>query len=74
MLIEKEFYFDRHGQTDWNIRHRAQGQTDIPLNAKGLQQAKQAAESVANLKFGTICSSPLSRAIQTAEEIASTTG
>jgi len=74
MLKEKEFYFVRHGQTDWNVAHRAQGQTDIPLNAKGRQEAKDAAESAADLKFETICSSPLSRAVETAEAIASVTG
>ena len=73
MLNEKEFYFVRHGQTDWNLAHRAQGQTDVPLNVTGRQEAKEAAESAAQLKFGTICSSPLSRAVETAEAIASIT-
>jgi len=74
MLTEKEFYFVRHGQTDWNIEHRAQGQTDVPLNIKGRQQAFDAAQSVTQLKFATICSSPLSRALETANAIASVTG
>ena len=74
MLIEKEFYFVRHGQTDWNINHQAQGQTDVPLNATGRQQAKAAGQSAAHLMFSTIYSSPLSRAIETAEEIAKMTG
>ena len=74
MLVEKEFYFIRHGQTDWNLNHRAQGQTDVPLNNKGRQQAQNAAKVAAHLKFGTICSSPLSRAVETAQTIASATG
>jgi broad specificity phosphatase PhoE len=32
-------YFIRHGETDWNVEHRMQGQLDIPINARGEQQA-----------------------------------
>jgi len=34
-----DFYFLRHGETDWNVALRLQGGTDIPLNARGRQQA-----------------------------------
>ena len=74
LITEKEFYFVRHGQTDWNLEHRAQGQTDVPLNAAGQQQAIDAAQSAAQVTFGTICSSPLSRAVETASAIAKVTG
>jgi probable phosphoglycerate mutase len=33
------FYFMRHGETDWNVEGRLQGQRDIPLNAVGYGQA-----------------------------------
>lgn len=74
LLVEKAFYFIRHGLWDWNLDHRAQGQIDVPLNRKGRQQAQEAAEVATHLKFGTICSSPLSRAVETAQVIASVTG
>ena len=35
-------YIMRHGKTDWNIQHKLQGRTDIPLNEEGRQMAKQA--------------------------------
>jgi len=73
VLTETEFYFVRHGQTDWNLAHRAQGQTDISLNDDGRREAHRAARAAATLGFGTICSSPLSRARETAEIIRNAT-
>lgn len=66
------FYFVRHGQTDWNKEHRGMGQTDIPLNEIGIQQAHAAAKNIAYLEISKIVSSPLKRAIETSEIIAST--
>ena len=37
------FYFTRHGETEWNVKKKIQGTTDIPLDEKGIQQAKRAA-------------------------------
>lgn len=68
-LTRTPFYFLRHGQTDWNLENRAQGQTDVPLNATGIAQANAACSMVSGLNIQTICSSPLSRALKTAEVI-----
>ncbi len=75
----------RHGQTDWNLERRFQGQTDIALNELGYRQAQQAAErlqafaasarqSDPDFSWQVIVSSPLLRARQTAEVIASQLG
>lgn len=74
MLTKLPFYYLRHGQTDWNIDHRGQGQTDVPLNDKGLAQAKRASEIVGDLGIKTICTSPLSRALETANIIQAVCG
>ena len=60
----------RHGQTDWNIDGRFQGRRDIPLNSRGVLQAEAAAGALRRLRFGSIWSSPLSRAHRTAQLIA----
>lgn len=64
-------YLIRHGETNWNIEWRLQGQTDVPLNETGLQQAKEAAKRLKEIPFDGIYSSPLQRAKDTACTIAS---
>lgn len=59
----------RHGETDWNIEGRYQGQEDPPLNEQGLKQARQLARDIAKLDIDVLYSSPLLRASQTAEII-----
>ena len=64
------FIFLRHGQTDWNLQGRFQGHADIPLNATGLQQARDAAVRLTPLAIDRVVSSPLIRALKTAAIVA----
>ncbi|BFU46412.1 histidine phosphatase family protein [Krasilnikovia sp. MM14-A1004] len=64
----------RHGNTDWNAERRVQGQTDVPLNDLGQQQAVDAAELLARLGPAAIVSSDLRRAADTASALAALTG
>jgi broad specificity phosphatase PhoE len=61
----------RHGQTDWNIDFRLQGVTDVALNETGIEQARLAASALNLNDWDFIASSPLSRARDTADIVAS---
>jgi broad specificity phosphatase PhoE len=64
----------RHGRTEWNAAGRIQGQTDVPLDETGVQQALQAAPFLAAEEPDAIISSDLQRASRTAEALAALTG
>ncbi len=64
----------RHGVTDWNYEGRAQGHTNIPLNAEGRRQAEAVAVRLATEPWDHIYSSPLLRARATAQAICRRTG
>ncbi len=60
----------RHGETDWNVDTRIQGQLDIPLNERGRWQAHRLAAAVADEGLSAVYASDLLRAYQTAESVA----
>ena len=66
----------RHGETPYNVERRFQGQTHVPLNDKGVEQAHALAEAVATsgIDFVSLWCSPLARARQTADVVAARTG
>lgn len=66
-LPRSEFWFLRHGQTDYNARGLSQGAIDIPLNEVGRAQARRAAPLLAGRGLVGIVSSPMQRARETAE-------
>ncbi len=62
-------YLIRHGETEWNRALRLQGQSDIPLNDIGIELAEITADAIKDIRFDRIYSSPLIRAVKTAEII-----
>lgn len=72
MITPTRYWYLRHGETDWNRQGLSQGRTDIPLNATGIAQAEAAGEVLlreaqGDLRIDRIVSSPLARALRTAE-------
>jgi 2,3-bisphosphoglycerate-dependent phosphoglycerate mutase len=65
-----ELLFIRHGETDWNVQQRFQGQLDVPLNATGHAQAQRMAAKLAHEPHDLLFSSDLQRAWQTATPLA----
>lgn len=60
----------RHGETEWNVTKIFRGRIDIELSQTGMKQAELLAEYLSDTKVDAIYSSPLKRALQTAEVIA----
>ncbi|SHE57040.1 probable phosphoglycerate mutase [Atopostipes suicloacalis DSM 15692] len=64
-----DIYIVRHGQTLFNYLERVQGWSDSPLTALGIQQGKEVGEHLSLVKFDSIYSSDLKRAVDTAKYI-----
>ena len=64
-----KIYLMRHGETKWNKRSKLQGQVDIPLAPKGIEQAEMTSEGMKDIPFDHIFSSPLKRAYKTAQVV-----
>lgn len=60
-------YLVRHGETDWNAAGRLQSRTDRPLNEVGEAQAQDLAAQLSLIRWDRACTSPLRRAVRTAE-------
>ncbi|MBM4450796.1 MAG: histidine phosphatase family protein, partial [Chloroflexi bacterium] len=64
----------RHGRTEWNRVERFRGRADIPLDEVGRKQAEATASRIAEWQLNTVYSSPLRRAMETAEALARPAG
>ena len=72
--VSGNWYFVRHGETDWNREGRLTGHSDIGLNASGREQARAAAEQLRPRNIELVISSDLVRARETAAVIAGELG
>lgn len=64
----------RHGETDWNAERRLQGWAEVPLNARGCEQARRLALRLTDEPIARIFASDLARARETAEVLAAPHG
>jgi len=63
-----ELYIVRHGETDTNYENRINGMsTDKPLNDNGVKQVEELEKHIDVHMFDEVYSSPMKRAVQTAE-------
>ncbi len=65
-----EIILARHGETEWNKEEVFRGTVDVALNETGIRQAQLLAEYLSDARIEAVYSSPLKRALKTAEAIA----
>jgi phosphoserine phosphatase len=66
-----EIILVRHGETEWNASEIFRGRADVALNENGLRQAELLGAYLKEEKLDAVYSGPLSRAVKTAQAIAS---
>ncbi|HYT94807.1 MAG TPA: histidine phosphatase family protein [Gemmataceae bacterium] len=62
-----KLYLARHGDTAWTDSHQHTGRTDLPLNERGEDHARQLGDRLRGFSFARIFTSPLQRASKTCE-------
>jgi broad specificity phosphatase PhoE len=67
--LQTTVYLVRHGVTDWHREGKLTGQRDVALNDDGVAQGEAAAAALSGVPISEVLSSPLLRALQTAEII-----
>ena len=64
-----KLYIVRHGETEWNILEKFQGQLDSPLTLRGITQIEETSKKFENIKFEAVYTSELGRTVSTAKII-----
>ena len=60
-------HFIRHGETEWSLTGRHTGKSDLPLTARGEEEARELAPCLGAIAFARVLSSPRRRARRTCE-------
>ena len=69
MNKELKLYIVRHGQTEWNVLEKFQGQLNSPLTEEGIEKVVKTGKELKNVEFKAVYTSKLRRTIRTAEII-----
>ncbi len=64
-----KLYIVRHGETEWNVIKRFQGQLNIPLTEKGMEKLRKTGKKLENVLFDEVYTSELGRTVASAEII-----
>jgi len=67
IYFKQPVIFVRHGETEWNLEKRTQGHLNSPLTKLGVSQAQKIATKLSRHNLDLIVSSPLGRALDTAQ-------